>query len=181
MLKVGIGIATAGTIKDKTLLSLSKIMINSPYNLTLIVKSGSIISENRTNIVRQAQRERCDYLLFVDSDMYFETDILKELMDSGKEIIGVDSKYKELPLKSTVRGELQDSLFKCDGVGTGLMLIKMSVFDIIDLPYFYIEMNDYGAVKTSEDYWFCNQAKKKGYDIWCDPQVKVKHIGEYLY
>lgn len=33
----------------------------------------------------------------------------------------------------------------------------------------------------SEDWWFCEQAIKRGFKIWCDTTIKTGHIGPYEY
>jgi hypothetical protein len=57
----------------------------------------------------------------------------------------------------------------------------MQVFDRIDTPWFFYEHNDEGDIVTGEDMWFCEQAKKAGYGIWCDPSVEIKHLGDFGY
>ena len=62
-----------------------------------------------------------------------------------------------------------------DKVGFGAVLIKMSVFDKIQQPYFVMEG------ELGEDYYFCAKAKKAGFDIWVDTGSVVAHAGTYFY
>ena len=75
--------------------------------------------------------------------------------------------------------QIPESLFECDAVGAGCMLINMKVFDAIEKPWFFYEYDEQYPV--GEDVWFCRQVQKAGLRIWCDPTINVKHIGEYEY
>jgi hypothetical protein len=180
--KIAIGIACHDSVKPKTLLSLMNLVAQTKYQIVPIVQEGCHVEENREKIVRKAQNEGCDYLLFIDSDMVFEPDLLDRLMAHNKDIVGVDSKFKLLPLQSTVlyEGEMPKELFKCEAVGTGIMLINMNVF-LKFQPWFYLEITEYGSLKFSSDYVFCRNATKNGVEVYCDPTIYVGHLGEYNY
>ena len=76
--------------------------------------------------------------------------------------------------------DLPQEPFKCFALGTGCMLIKMSVFDKIEKPYFYYgDAGQEGLM--SEDVYFCDKAHQAGYDVWCDPTIEVGHVGKYIY
>jgi hypothetical protein len=32
-----------------------------------------------------------------------------------------------------------------------------------------------------EDVNFCKRANEMGLEVWCDPTIRIGHIGEYLY
>jgi hypothetical protein len=85
-------------------------------------------------------------------------------------------------------------------VGFPLMLTKLSVFDKLERPYFaepprkligVFEGKDYGMRVAEEMYhdvipedeYFCHQARKAGFDIWCDMQLtmEVGHVGTTVY
>ncbi len=74
-----------------------------------------------------------------------------------------------------------DKPFKCYGVPTGCTLVKMSVFDKIEKPYFSFEYTKEGIMKMSQDIYFCKKVNKAGLEVWCDPTLEVGHIGSYQY
>ena len=186
-MKIAIGISSNRNIKAKTVQSLLQMVLASPYEFKIIMATeGHTIAENRSYIAIQALETKCDYLFFVDDDMVFEPDILNRLLKHKKEIIGVVCHSRTLPLVSIVKlleedKEIPNELFKCEIVGTGLMLIDMNVFDKIEKPWFNFETYESGLTKTSEDSWFCQQLKKAELDIWCDATIKVGHIGDYIF
>ena len=66
-------------------------------------------------------------------------------------------------------------LLEVDAVGTGVMLIRSSVFKDIGKPYFYYEEN------RSEDIMFCQKCREKGIRIYVDTTIGCGHIGEEVY
>jgi hypothetical protein len=60
------------------------------------------------------------------------------------------------------------------------MLVDTGVFKLIDMPWFFFKSLG-GNAFMGEDYWFCERAKEKGIEIWCDPTIAVGHLGTYQY
>lgn len=187
-IKIAIGMACNREIKPKTVESLLGLIsyFYTDFDFYFVIaEEGYTISENRTYCVAQARQNNCDYLFFVDDDMTFPPDTLKRLIGHKKDIIGTVYHSRKLPLTPTVEcltGEtIQKELFRVKAVATGVMLINLDIFNKIDKPYFDTETHENGFTLMGEDSWFCRQAERKGIDIWCDPTIKIKHIGNYLY
>lgn len=204
-MKITIGIPTNRGVKAKTVQSLLDMIVKNAsdrydyYSFHIVTATeGYTIAENRNYLAIQAQKNGSDYLFMVDDDMVFPPETLETLVKHDKDIIGVASNSRMLPLSHTVglmneNGEyvsresikpwnkLPKELFKCYSVGTGVILIKMSVFERIEKPYFAFDVLDSGKVATGEDGWFCKQAHKATIDIWCDPTIQIGHIGEYIF
>ena len=60
------------------------------------------------------------------------------------------------------------------------MMIDMKVFDNLKFPWFWFEMGENGKM-IGEDVYFCREAGKAGFEVWCDPRIEVKHIGTFEY
>ena len=69
--------------------------------------------------------------------------------------------------------------FTVDYTGFGWVLIKKGVFEELPYPWFAPKMQEFesGAVQDmcGEDVSFCLDAIEKGYEIWCDPLIRVWH------
>ena len=69
--------------------------------------------------------------------------------------------------------------FTVDYTGFGWVLIKKGVFENLEYPWFAPKMQVFesGAVQDmcGEDVSFCLDAIEKGYEIWCDPRIRVGH------
>ena len=183
MTRVLVGVAAYKTINSRTVESLLWLAKYSIYDVMFSIQDCCYVVENRSRIIKDAISHKADYLLFIDSDMRFYPEILEQLMKHDKDIVGAAYNYRKFPIESTAKfeGEMPNELFKVDALGTGMMLIKMSALEKIPRPWIKMEYNDDGSVKVGDDVYFCLQAKKAGIEIWCDPTLDVKHIGDYFY
>lgn len=198
-MKVTLAICTNRGIRPKTAQCLLD-MVNYSKDVEwhiLVAERGYTVAENRNYCVVQAQRNGSDYLLFIDDDMTFLPITLEELLRHKKEVVGVNSYSRCLPLSSTVglmdkdgkymhpdkhtewEMRIPDKLFKAYFVGAGILLINMEVFNKIKKPYFEFIMGKEGQIVHGEDGSFCDKVKKAGVDVWCDPEIYVGHLGEY--
>lgn len=199
-MKITLAVCTNRLVRPKTVASLLEMVAHSKHDYHILVaERGYTIAENRNYCVIQAQRNKSDYLLFIDDDMTFPADTLDRLLAHKKEVVGVNSYSRCLPLSSTVglmdkNGEymhperhfewetkIPTELFRCYFVGAGILLIDMSVFEKIKSPYFKFTTDKKGQVVHGEDGYFCKQVKEAGIDIWCDPTLPIGHLGEYEY
>lgn len=159
---------------------------------------GSILPRSRSTIVKQALEMDASHLLFLDSDMSFPPQTLHRLLQWEKAVVGCNCPTKMLPSTPTARlscsedfprGEplytLPDSvgLRRVWRVGTGVMLIKMSVFKQIPEPWFPVEwdveLNDY----RGEDWAFCDLLDVHGIPIYVDEGLSraIGHVGDFKY
>ena len=196
-MKITIAIVTNRQVQPKTLKSLLELVANNKsHELHFVVATeGYTTAQGRIYCVVQAMKNKSDWILYVDDDMTFEPNALEVLMETGKEIVGVNSYSRVLPLSTTVMqmdkdGKYKDpskhmpyemkvpeELFEALAIGMGVALIKMEVFEKIKKPWFKFDMHPEGWMKQGEDAWFCSQARKVGYKIWVQPKVKVGHLG----
>jgi hypothetical protein len=69
--------------------------------------------------------------------------------------------------------------FTVDYTGFGWVLIQNGVFESLEYPWFAPKMQVFesGAVQDmcGEDVSFCLDAKEAGFEIWCDPRIRVGH------
>ena len=153
---------------------------------------GSIIPNNRNDIVKSAIEHEYDYLLFIDSDMVFDGDWLLELLKHKVDIVSGlcvsrcapyrpvafvladDGKYR--PREKLDEGRFYSDL---DAIGCAFILIKTDVFNKIDRPWF--AMPSHGDSIMGEDIYFCKLAKKAGYKVCVDTSLVVGHIGDRAY
>ena len=69
--------------------------------------------------------------------------------------------------------------FTVDYTGFGWVMIKNGVFEKLEYPWFAPKMQQFesGEVQDmcGEDVSFCLDAQDEGYEIWCDPRIRVGH------
>lgn len=166
-------------------------------NTTINWSVGSLIYASRDHLASQAIMENSDYVLWLDSDMVFSSDLLVDLMkdiESGKDFVSGLYFRRKAPyspvLYKTIRmgfvGESvseeyldypENEMFEIDACGFGGVLMKTEMLKaVIDHDHnCFAPIIGYG-----EDISFCIRAKKLGYKLWCDSRVKMGHIAKTL-
>ena len=164
--------------------------VNEVPNLDLIIDNtvGSGLCMNRIKGVMKAKENQCDYIMFIDDDMAIPMHAFLMLFKHQKPIVAANCARKELPPRPTAKDfdgnliytkESSTGLEKVRSVGTGMMLIHTSVFNMIPQPWFQED----ALKKIGEDIWFCNAAHEAGLDIYIDHDLSkdVGHIGDFNY
>lgn len=178
-MKILIGLPTNRDIKQRTVMSL--LNLDNPFETEYLLANGGItVAENRNYLASQSIARKCDFLFMVDDDMSFAKDTLTQLLMRDKDIIGVNYNAKMMPLTSTVEGEVKPDLFQSPSIGAGVILINTKVFSL-EQPWFDTEEYKNGLSRIGEDTYFCRKAIEAGFEVWCDPTLEIKHIGEFLY
>lgn len=63
--------------------------------------------------------------------------------------------------------------FIADTAGFGCALIHRSVFEVMDYPYF-----QFLPGQCSEDFYFFVNARDKGFKLWADPTIDLRHLAD---
>jgi GT2 family glycosyltransferase len=185
-IKVVIGMPCSDSVamKAKTAHSIATNIIKSEGKvIDFMLQISCDIVQNRTAIVKHALEKGATHLLFVDSDMQFPADALEKLLAHDKDIIGVEYNKRQFPLVPVFeQPDRKDTLYESKAIGTGLMLIKLSIFEKMkDDVWFNFGRDNEGKTTLGEDVWFCYTARDKGFTVWVDPTIKVFHLGEFGY
>jgi len=181
-MKIAIGLPTNRLIKPKTAQSLLELINNAKHELEIIFSTkGYNCAENRNYIAAQAVKRGCTHLMHVDDDMVYEPDTIERLLAHDKDIAGglYKTKYPEKQDWVIERFEsgIQEGLFECGALGTGLLLVKTDVYRKVPQPWYGYEWHENGMVKESVDWVFCHKAREAGFSVWCDSSVRAGHIG----
>ena len=179
---VTIGIPTQDSVHAYFALSLACMVKETSLNLAISMWKGSNICQNRNTIVAAARQAGSKYLLFIDNDMSFPprgVDRLVSLAEArGLDIIGCNYLFKSVPHHSMVVPKNQQDQRLCgldevDLLPTGYLLIRMTVFDRLEQPYFIYKPTTKGGVVSvgTEDYQFCDRARAAGIRIWMDTDL----------
>jgi len=193
------------------------------------ITNESLITRGRNELVRIFLEKEFDYLMFIDADISFDGMGVAQLMAADRDIACGIYPKKEIDWKQVARaaregkenladyggafvmnmaGQMQES--DDDGVievrhgGTGFMLIKRRVFEILKdhvptyrisstrdpetgeyykpltYEFFATSIDESGAL-LSEDYHFCELWRKHGGKVFANPFIKLEHVGTYTY
>ena len=172
-----IGIPTQELMQSDMVMCLLQTIRTLQVPNTIVTSKSCYVARNRNELVKQAQEYKVSHLMFIDTDMAFESEGVNKLLVQDKDIIGAMYNKRRLPLTNIVKEYTdQTESFEVEFVPTGFMLINMKVFETLPEPWFE---SKYGAY--DEDKYFCQEAAKQGFKVWCDPTIKIKHIGNYPY
>ena len=191
-MRITIGMPVGGMVKVQTMACTIGALAQIGGQKQFAYRSGCYVHENRAQLVHDAERFEADYLIFVDSDMQFNGDAFAKLIELDKDVVGVNYCERKMPLTSTVKFDINGKPaegkiewptepFRVRSCGTGLMAIKMHVFGKIEKPWFGYLYGEDGVMLTGEDNWFCQQVRKAGLEVWCEPRLPVQHLGDYAY
>lgn len=150
---------------------------------------SSIIAIARNTAVAMAQEAGVDYLWFVDSDMVFPPTALLRLLIHQQDVVGA-TYVKRVPPHPVLGAALDPQpadfppgLLEMSRIPTGCLLIRMSVFDRLQRPYFHFDVNPANGDIVGEDYLFCDKVRAAGMRIWCDGALshEIGHIGQTVH
>ena len=146
----------------------------------------------RNSLAKYACDEGFDRILWIDSDMTFDADMMERLsadMDEGWDMVcGLYFKRK-FPLEPVIYTKMladpptaemfydypQDALFEVAGCGFGGVLMKTEAIAEMDEPPFDM------IPGLSEDFSCCVRMARLGKKMACDSRVKFGHIGLSIY
>lgn len=163
------------------------------------ISCSSLIYDARNSMARRAVKEGFDRVLWLDSDMSFEPDLMERLsahLDAGKEFITGLYFTRKAPVRPVIYSECgyyenekdggvspvavwfdeypRDSVFKVEGAGFGGVMMTTGLIERVagkfGLPF--APMLGFG-----EDLSFCGRASEVGAELWCDSTIKMGHVG----
>lgn len=164
------------------------------YGITV----ATLIYDARNTLAQAAMDSECDKMLWLDSDMTFDSDIIERLsadIDEGREfvsglyftrknpikpVIFKNTGYKTLPdgMKESYAGFYmdypRDEIFEIEAAGFGICMMTV---DLLKKVY-----ENYGApfapmTGFGEDISFCKRCRELGIPLYCDSRIKAGHIG----
>lgn len=173
-----------------------RVSIYDTQRLRVANVRSSILSNNRLNLVKAAIREEATHLLFLDSDHTFPPDLIHKLAVHHRLVVAANCVTKTIPASPTAR--LKDSdprgiplftdaidtgLAPVWRIGTGVMLIKTSIFKQIGLDVWRLEYKEDGSIYQGEDWTFCAACEAAGIPLFIDHDVskEIGHVGPYVY
>lgn len=170
--------------------------INSAY---LLLQGMCHVDDARNAIVRHFLASDCTDLLFLDSDVDWEPEGIVHLARRELELVGGVYPYRrdggdQMPARLMDRSmSAVDGLLEVDGLPTGFLKIKRSVFErmIGTVPKYFDKLEpthlffDRPAPGDDMTRWggdvdFCNRAKKLGFRIFADSEIRLGHVATVI-
>jgi hypothetical protein len=167
----------------------------------------SLISRARNTLTAKFLEDTsATHLMFIDSDIGWEPWHLLAMIDHNVDMVGGLYPMKTLPVRWVVNGVEGETvsdkgLLKVSKTGTGFLLIKRQVFDVMaQHPSVKPYKNDIGLdpkydayLKTyfdtavregrylSEDWTACANFIEMGGAVHVDTRIRLRHTGSYVF
>ena len=176
--------------------------LHKPENTGLAIITNTLIYTARNLIAQNAVKNGFDRVLWLDSDMEFQPDILLRLsedMDKGIDFVTGVYFSRKVPVFPTIHKDVKwkvrddgwidssaelfhdypkDSLFEVAACGFGICMTSASLLkrmcDKYGAPF-------YPLMGMGEDTTFCWRVREDGGKIYCDSRIKAGHIGNHKY
>lgn len=152
----------------------------------VIYQGGTLVYVGRDRLARIAIEKGYTHMLWLDSDMVFNEDLLETLIDSGKDFVTGIAHGRRAPHMSCLfksvwpivdrwQGhDYPNEPFKVGGCGFACVLIKT---DIVRDVWGKNGSAFFPMRELGEDLAFCKRATELGHEIWAEPRVWLGHIG----
>lgn len=173
-------------------------MLKKVDNCAVAFQVGSLVYESRNDLAKYAVQSEADYVLWLDSDMMFEPELLEKMMATLQEhdldiLTGIYYRRRH-PFSPVLMKKLsiaennfceyenfnaypEDGIFEVEGIGFGCVLMKSDVLMDIKATY-----NDWFSPfgRVGEDLSFCWRARQTGHKIFADPSIQLGHCGQQI-
>lgn len=165
--------------------------------LRVINVRSSILSKNRLDAVKAAKAMHAHYILFLDTDHTFPKDLVQRLVAHGKLVVAANCVTKQIPANPTARMQSAEvpqgvaiysdpestGLQEVWRVGTGVMLIHMSVFERIGMGVWDMKYLPEQDTYQGEDWSFCQACQDSFIPIYIDHDIskEVGHVGNFTF
>lgn len=172
--------------------------LNKEFQVDVELIPGTVIHDLRFALAERAIKGKYDYILWVDSDMVFNSFVLYDLLEADKDIVTAVCFMRRSPYEPCIYSKLRmgatleedqiekyfdypDGVFEVEACGMAMCLMKVVVLeDIITKvgqPFFPVK-SDHRTL--GEDLSFCFNARRAGHKIWATSKPKVGHIGKMV-
>lgn len=192
-MKILIGVPTMDMVSVHFCRSLVTLQKLDCCSVSFII--NSLIYSARNIICQQAIEGGYDYVLWLDSDMVFPTDILTKLLNDieGRDMVTGLYFRRVTPFSPVLFSELSikgneckfsgvdnypADIFEVAGAGMGCMLMRTEVLKKIaeeEGPVWFAPMGNVG-----EDCAFAIRARRNGFKMYCDPNIKLGHVSHTI-
>lgn len=147
---------------------------------TLFARSSYGIEAARKTLCDAFLRFDYSHLFFLDDDIIPPNDVISRLLSASTDMVTADylmTQEGECFSHCSINGSRftgkEEGLANIDACGLGACLIRKEVIQKCPNDFF-VTYDGYDPIR-SEDYNFCDKVRDKGFQIFCDFDVKCDH------
>lgn len=169
-------------------------MLRRDHETVVGFEIGSLVYAARNNLAKTAIKMDADWVLWLDSDMVFNPDLLQRMLkvceDNNLDILTAICFRRRPPYTPTIFDRLEvinekcsftaflsvpEGLFEIGGCGMAGCLMRTEV--LMDVAAKFGGRPFDPIYGMGEDVAFCWRAKECGYKIFCDSDIEMGHVG----
>ncbi len=186
-IKITIGVLNSNEYLHRRFVqSLMNLQYPTVANIDFTMVFGCQLPFARNRVVQEALQNESDYVFFIDADMVFPSDMLLRLLKHNVSMVNALAFRRTKPHYPCIfkwnekegcyeTTSYTKGLLEVDATGMAAHLIHIDVFKRMKQPWYY-----YRDHQFSSDLTFCENAKKLGFKILIDTDLKIGHIGEEI-
>lgn len=162
--------------------------------LHLFQSQGTLIADQRQNLIIEALNVEADYVLWLDTDMRFPKNLVDRLHARAQDVVACNYSTRRMPCAPVAYGDefckthvytREDSTGIEDvyAVGMGAMLERTDVYKKLSLPFFSVGYSRVSQGFYGEDVYHCHRLREAGVKVCVDHDVSkdIRHIGSFEY
>ena len=170
----------------QSLLRLTQKLTADGVDYEVAIESGTLVYMARDRLAGKAVNQKFSHVLWLDSDMVFEPEVVEDLQFCGKDFVTgiahgrrkpfVSCLFKSIDLANLELWQLKDypnEPFQVAGCGMACCLINTDIIKAVMINHgtAFNPIPQYG-----EDLSFCKRATDMGFKIYAEPAVRLGHI-----
>lgn len=194
---VSILVPTRDTVYSHFSLSLGNLIKTTTQmgiDVHLFFDASTILINQRENLISQAIMVKSEWVFWLDSDMMFPPTTLVRLLAHKEDIIACNYMKRSHPFKSVAFTDIDDweswvpiqsddKIITVDAIGMGCLLMKTSIFQKLNKPYFEYTYQPKTGDWEGEDFTLFKKLNKIGHQVKVDMNLsnEIYHIGTYAF
>lgn len=170
----------------KSLMNLTGHLQRESIRFHVEIMAGTLVYFARNSLACKAINEDFTHILFLDSDMVFDEEIVETLTFCGKDFVCGAFQSRRPPYGSCVFSQLKPLTkvteygkepFRVKGCGMACTMISTEILKAVQQKYGNcFDPEKIEGISFGEDLAFCWRALKTGAEIWCEPTARCGHI-----
>lgn len=179
---------------SKCLIELVKLNTMNNIDTHVVYDASTVLLTQRERLAMEAQNIGAEYMLWLDSDMVFPATTAMRLMAHNEDIVAANYIRRQLPAKGVAYEKIgaweeplpfesQNNLVPVEGIGMGCMLMKTSILQEIEQPWFEFKWTPESNDHLGEDMIFCQKMAAKGHTVKVDTvlSMELRHLGTWAF
>jgi len=179
---------------SKCLIELVKLNTMNNIDTHVVYDASTVLLTQRERLALEAQNIGAEYMLWLDSDMVFPATTAMRLMAHNEDVVAANYIRRQLPAKGVAYEKIgdwqnplafepQDNLVPVEGIGMGCMLMKTSILQEIEQPWFEFKWAPESNDHLGEDMIFCQKMANKGHAVKVDTvlSMELRHLGTWAF